>query len=105
MLESLRTAPRILLRKITANHAEEEERDRKEQRLKLKIGSPFINPKLVRISDKTLMKKIVNPKSSPTISPLKEGNDGRIANIPPSKHAPNSNRAIILPDGKANSDE
>jgi len=105
ILESLRTALRRLPKKITANHPSEEKRDNPEQRLKLNIESPFIKPKLIRMSEKTLMKNIANPKSKPTTSPLKESMNGKIANVPPSEHITSSRRINVFPDGKTNSDE
>jgi len=105
MLGSPKTALSTLPRKTTANHAEEEKRERPEQRFKLKIGSLLMKPKVVRMSESTLMKNTADPNSKPTISPLTENNSGKIANIPPSKHTLRSNRIIILPEGRVNNDE
>jgi hypothetical protein len=95
----------MLPRKIIANHIEDEKRDRPEQRLKLKIGSSLIKTELVRMSENKSMKNIDAPKSRLVINPLMENKSGKIESIPPRKHAPNSNKISVPPDGKVNSDE
>jgi len=56
-------------RKITPNHIRQEKRERAEQRLKLKIGSLFIEPRLITKSEAKVKEKKVPPKVTLRVSP------------------------------------
>lgn len=59
-----------LPRKITPNHIRQEKRERAEQRLKLKIGSPFIELRLTTMSDAKVKERKIPPNVMLRISPL-----------------------------------
>ena len=59
-----------LPRKITPNHITQEKRERAEQRLKSKIGSPFIELRLITTSDAKVKKRKIPPNVALRISPL-----------------------------------
>jgi len=58
-----------LPRKVTPNHIRQEKRERAEQRLKLKIGSPFIELRLITKSDVQVKERKIPPNVTPKDSP------------------------------------
>jgi len=56
-------------RKITPNHIRQEKRERAEQRLRLKIGSPFIELRLITKSDAKVKEKKIPPNVTLKDSP------------------------------------
>ena len=60
----------ILPRKMTPNHTRQEKKERAEQRLKSKIGSPFIALRLIAESDAKVKKRKIPPNNALETSPL-----------------------------------
>jgi len=58
-----------LPRKITPNHIRQEKRERAEQRLKLKIGSLFIELRLITKSDAKVKERKIPPNVTLRVSP------------------------------------
>lgn len=58
-----------LPRKMTPNHIRQEKRERAEQRLKLKMGSLFIEPWLTTKSDAKVKERKIPPNAMPRVSP------------------------------------
>jgi len=58
-----------LPRKITPNHIRQEKRERVEQRLKLKIGSLFIELRLITKSDAKVKERKIPPNIALRVSP------------------------------------
>jgi len=58
-----------LPRKITPNHIRQEKRERAEQRLKLKIGSLFMELRLITKSDAKVKKRKIPPNVMLRVSP------------------------------------
>ena len=59
-----------LPRKVTPNHIRQEKRERAEQRLKLKTGSPFIELRLITKSDAKVKERKIPPNVTLRVSPL-----------------------------------
>jgi len=59
----------MLPRKINPNHIRQEKRERAEQRLKLKIGSVFIELQLIAKSDNKVTKRKNPPNTKLRASP------------------------------------
>jgi len=80
-------APRRLLikppRRSTPNHMREENKERAEQRLKLKIKSRLIEVRLTIKSESNVKKRKIPPKPRPAAKFSRDKFKGRIDRIPP----------------------
>jgi hypothetical protein len=99
--KTLMTTPK----KMKKNQMEEETRDNAEHRLKLKIGSVFIQPWLIIISTKAVIKKKATPEIKPSVKPWKEGLRGKTARIPLATQTPKNMDIILRLEGSVNKDE
>ena len=86
---------RILPRKMKINQNKLENRDRAEQRLKLKIGSFFIKLLFIIMSADKVMIKKAKPKSAPDVKPNNEGLKGKIEEKPLIMQNPKSKMIIL----------
>ena len=94
MLGLPRKTLRTLPRKMKTNQTKLENRDRAEQRLKLKIGSFFMKLLFITMSADKVMIKKAKPKSVLDVKPKNEGLKGKIAEIPPTMQ--NTKSMVII---------